>query len=70
MTATSRRLARLLLAIGENRLELLMAALRDERRHVVQALLLPVFLSGCEAGERQTTSLSIRADKMAEVAVG
>ncbi|MDZ4198443.1 MAG: hypothetical protein U1E27_04065 [Kiritimatiellia bacterium] len=46
MRATSRRLARLVWAIGENRMELLMAAVQEERERSLHAILLTLMIAG------------------------
>ena len=60
--ATSKRFARLLLTIGENRLELLMVAVQEERELVLRAILLALGMAvfGLLTGITLTGAIVVR----------
>ena len=61
LARTSKRLARLLLAIGENRVELLMVALQEERQQALRAILLVLGMAvfGLLAGITFTAAVAV-----------
>jgi len=69
--ASSKHLARRLLTIGENRLELLMVEVQEEREHLLRAILLAlgVAVFGFLAGAALTVALVVLLWQLSPVAV-
>jgi uncharacterized membrane protein YqjE len=61
LARTSKRLVRLLLAMGENRVELLRVALQEEQQHILQTILLALGMAvfGLLAGIAFTAAVAV-----------
>jgi uncharacterized membrane protein YqjE len=71
LATSSKHFARRLLTIGENRLELLMVEVQEEREHLLHAILLAlgVAVFGCLAGVALTVAIVVWLWHLSPVAV-